>query len=78
MAKDIITGVVVETVRARSSQFGNPAYRVTVEDEHGDRITRTTAANASIGYAITNREYRETSHSFEVNAAGRITREVLA
>lgn len=80
-----ITGTVIETTRGKSSQYGNPSYRVlirlteiegtpvAVSNEALATVTLSTAPNAGIAYGITNREYREAPHTFMLNRHGKLT-----
>lgn len=38
--------------RLNNSYYGNPAFRITAENEHGETVTGRTASNAAIGYAL--------------------------
>jgi len=80
-----ITGIVIDTKRAGTSQYGNPAYDVTiriteiegipVETSHESLATVTlrTMTNSGLAYEITNRNYKETPHTFALTRAGRIS-----
>lgn len=80
-----ITGTILETTRGKSSQYGNPSYRVLIHitaiegtpvaSPSGEPVTVTlsTAPNAGIAYGLTNREYREAPHTFILNRHGKIT-----
>ena len=64
-----ITGRVVATKHAGTSNMGNPSYWVALDT--GD-IFRTSA-NAGIAYEITNRNFRDEAHTFTLTKAGRIS-----
>lgn len=80
-----ITGIVLDTKRAGTSQLGNPAYDVTiriteiegtpVEVSHESLATVTlrTVANSGLAYEITNRNYRDEPHTFALAKSGRIS-----
>lgn len=38
--------------RLNNSYYGNPAYKITAENENGETITGRTASNATIGYQL--------------------------
>lgn len=38
--------------RLNNSIYGNPRYRLTVEDENGEILTGKTATNAALGYYV--------------------------
>lgn len=71
--QNAITGKVVSTRRAGTSMMGNPSYDVTIATEAGDIVTLRTSSDSSIAYAITNPEFRDESHTFNLTRAGRIT-----
>lgn len=70
-----ITGRVVGTRRAGTSRMGNPSFDVAIDTDYGVEIL-TTATNADIAYGITNRNYRDTPHTFVTDKRGRITHTV--
>ena len=80
IATRTITGIVTEVKRRGTSKMGNPSWHVTLDLQGIDgvlvepvsRVTIATATNAQIGYAIGNREYRETPHTFILDRHGRI------
>lgn len=63
-----VTGKVVATHHNSTSYYGNPQYAVTLDNGE----TYLTSHNASIAYAITNREYRDNNHVYTLTRAGRI------
>lgn len=63
-----VTGKVVTTRHNSTSYYGNPQYAVTLDNGE----TYLTSHDASIAYAITNREYRDYDHVFTLTRAGRI------
>ena len=67
-----ITGKVIETRHAGTSNMGNPAYWVTIETDSGDVVTLRTMSNTMLAYGITNPEYRASRHVFTLTRAGRI------
>lgn len=38
--------------RLNNSYYGNPAFRITAENEHGETVIGRTASNAALGYAL--------------------------
>lgn len=68
-----ITGKVTRTERAGASYYGNPAFKVAIEDETGDIHLHRTSSNVMLAYAINNPEYRDEPHTFHLTRAGRIT-----
>lgn len=71
-----ITGIVTHTERVGTSHYGNPAYLVEIRDDSAPvgraYSPHRTMSNALIAYAITNAEYRNAPHVFELTRAGRI------
>ena len=43
---------ILKIERLNNSFYGNPRYRLTVEDENGEILTGKTETNASLGYAV--------------------------
>lgn len=67
-----LTAKVIDTKRAGTSYYGNPAYDVTLETRDGDTLTLRTSSNVMFAYACENSEYREEWHVYELTRAGRI------
>lgn len=44
---------ILKIKKLSNSIYGNPCYRLIVEDENGEILTGKTAANAMIGYEVT-------------------------
>ena len=57
-----VTGKVVSTRHAGTSVNGNPTYDVTFDNGYTYRMSSDT----SLAYGITNPEYRESAHQFEL------------
>ena len=57
-----VTGKVVSTRRGPSSVNGNPSYWVTMDDG----ATYGMQADTSLAYGITNPEYRESAHQYDL------------
>jgi heat shock protein HspQ len=70
--KITITGYLRGTERAGMSSMGNPNYRLIIEDLNGEYRTYVTQSNASLGYGITNPEYRNALCEFELTKAHRV------
>lgn len=68
MTNATATGTVVDTKHAGTSNLGNPAYWVTLDNGE----TYRTSANVMLAYGITNAVYRNEPHVFTLTAAGRI------
>lgn len=68
-----ITGKVVATRRAGTSSAGNGSYWVTIVTDQGYGEIYRTATNSAISYEITNPEFRNQAHEFELSRAGRLT-----
>lgn len=68
-----ITARVLRTERMRSSKYGNPRFRVTLDPGEGlELVTLPTSPDAGVAYGIENREYRDRPHAFHVNGRGHI------
>lgn len=67
-----LTAKIIDTHRAGTSYYGNPAYDITLETRDGDTLTLRTSSNVMFAYACTNPEYREEWHTYELTRAGRI------
>lgn len=67
-----ITAKVTATKYHGTSTMGNPTYYVTLEERDGTTGIYRTQSNASIAYAIENREYRDEWHEYLITTAGRI------
>lgn len=70
---ETITGRVVRTERIGSTRWGNPMYWVGIEDASGHDDVYRLSNDAGLAYAITNPEYRDTPHTFELTKAGRLS-----
>jgi hypothetical protein len=79
-----ITGLVLNTKRAGTSNYGNPSFDVTIRltEIEGTPVTAShdelrtvtvrTQSNSGIAYGIQNPEYRDQAHVFTLTPAGRI------
>lgn len=57
--------------RLNNSYYGNPAFRIIAENEHGEEVTGRTASNAAIGYALGyTHEGRTVSMSYHYTRGG--------
>jgi len=65
----VVTGLVTETKRIGTSVNGNPSYDVTMSNGQ----TYRTSSDSSLSYEITNRNFRNEAHTFELTAAGRLS-----
>ena len=67
-----VFGHIVATERITSSKligsYGTPRWHVTLDNG----VTYRTAKNASLGYGITNSEYRDTMHRFTLDRWGNL------
>lgn len=54
-----ILGRVISTEYRNTSTYGNPSYWVRFETPDGQILTGYTAPNASLGYSITNPDYKK-------------------
>ncbi len=77
-----VTGTVVNVERRGHTAFGNPMMSVTLDLSHIDDVivggTDRTATfrirnNASLVYAIENREFEKDLHTFALNRVGQIS-----
>jgi len=68
----ILRGYLRGTERAGTSTMGNPTYRLIIEDTDGEFRTLLTQSNSSLGYGITNPEYRNALCDFELTKAHRV------
>lgn len=59
-----ILGRVISTEYRNTSSYGNPSYYVRIETADGRIITGYTAPNASLGYSITNSDYKKKYWNF--------------
>lgn len=66
-----ITGKVTATKRHGHTAYGNPVMSIQFDTAPGAWFR--ISDNAGIVYAIENREYRDTPHTFTLNRAGRIS-----
>lgn len=77
-----VTGKVLSTKRAGTSAMGNPSFNVTLSITQIDgtdtaqpyMVTVRTQSNASLGYAIENREYRDSDHEYTLSRHGQIVK----
>lgn len=69
---ETIIARVAQTQRAGTSNYGNPAYLVTLMQKDGTISTHRTMSNAMVSYGINNPEYRDEPHEWHLTAAGRI------
>jgi hypothetical protein len=69
-----VTGKVVAAKRDGSSQYGNPFYLVTiVNTSTGYGEIFKTSANVGLSYEITNANFRDEVHTFELNKSWRLS-----
>jgi len=68
-----ITGKVVATRHAGTSGMGNPSYWVAIERNTGGSDILKTSANSGLAYEITNPNFRDQNHTFELTKAGRLS-----
>lgn len=81
-----VTGKVVGTKHAGTSQMGNPSYDVTLSITKIDgtdtaqpyMVTVRTQSNAGLAYGIENREYRDNDHEYTLSRHGRIVKAAKA
>lgn len=67
-----VTGKIVAVERKGTSYYGNPYYAVELELADGSREQFRTRVNSMFNYAVTNSEFREADHTFNLSDAGRI------
>jgi hypothetical protein len=70
------TGKVTATKTHGHTTYGNPLMSVQLDTYPGEWFR--ISDNAGLVYAIENREYRETPHTFELTRAGRLSGVVRA
>lgn len=68
-----VTGKVTATRHAGTSSMGNGSYWVAIVTDQGYGEIYRTATNSAISYEITNAEFRDQAHEFELSKAGRLT-----
>lgn len=59
--------------RLNNSYYGNPAYKITAENEHGETVTGRTASNAAIGYFLSySHEGKRLNFDYHYTASGNL------
>lgn len=72
-SKTYVGRVIGQPTTHHVSSYGNPAKQfIILAPGATDAIVAITAANASIGFAIGNAEYRERDHEFLFDGRGKV------
>jgi len=67
-----LIGKVTRVERLGASMYGNPFFRIAIEDAQGEAHIVRTQIDSSLNYAINNPEYREHTHEFKLTTAMRV------